>query len=55
MDAVVDNLDAYRQGFVTTLALTALSSVLALALGTLLAERRRRGRLSHATPLEVIS
>jgi glutamate transport system permease protein len=38
--AVVDNLDAYRQGFVTTLALTALSSVLALALGTVLAAMR---------------
>ena len=40
MDAVVDNLDAYRQGFVTTLALTVVSSVLALALGTLLAAMR---------------
>ena len=40
MDAVVDNLDAYRQGFVTTLALTALASVLALTLGTLLAAMR---------------
>ena len=40
MDAVVDNLDAYRQGFVTTLALTVLSSLLALALGTVLAAMR---------------
>ena len=40
MDAVVDNLDAYRQGFLTTLALTVLASVLALALGTLLAAMR---------------
>jgi glutamate transport system permease protein len=40
MDAVVDNLDAYRQGFLTTLALTVLASALALALGTLLAAMR---------------
>jgi glutamate transport system permease protein len=40
VDAILDNLDAYRQGFVTTLALTVLSSVLALALGTLLAAMR---------------
>jgi glutamate transport system permease protein len=40
VDAIVDNLDAYRQGFVTTLALAALSSVLALALGTVLAAMR---------------
>jgi glutamate transport system permease protein len=40
MDAVLDNLDAYRQGFVSTLALTVVSSVLALALGTLLAAMR---------------
>jgi glutamate transport system permease protein len=40
VDAVLDNLDAYRQGFVTTLALTVVSSVLALALGTLLAAMR---------------
>ncbi len=40
MDAVVDNLDAYRQGFVTTLALTVLGSVLALTLGTVLAAMR---------------
>jgi glutamate transport system permease protein len=40
VDAILDNLDAYRQGFVTTLTLTVLSSVLALALGTLLAAMR---------------
>ncbi|HEY2959866.1 MAG TPA: amino acid ABC transporter permease [Actinomycetota bacterium] len=40
MDAVVDNLAAYRQGFLTTLALTLLASALALVLGTLLAAMR---------------
>jgi glutamate transport system permease protein len=40
VDAVLDNLDAYREGFVTTLALTVVSSLLALALGTLLAAMR---------------
>ena len=40
MDAVFDNLDAYRQGFVTTLELSVLSSVLALLLGTVLAAMR---------------
>jgi glutamate transport system permease protein len=40
VDAIVDNLDAYRQGFVTTLALAALASALALALGTVLAAMR---------------
>ena len=40
MDAVLDNLDTFRQGFVTTLALTVVSTVLALALGTLLAAMR---------------
>jgi glutamate transport system permease protein len=40
VDAVVDNLDAKRQGFLTTLALTVLASALALALGTLLAAMR---------------
>jgi glutamate transport system permease protein len=40
MDAVLENLDAYRQGLLTTLALTVLASVLALALGTLLAAMR---------------
>jgi glutamate transport system permease protein len=40
VDAIVDNLGAYREGFLTTLALTVLSSLLALALGTLLAAMR---------------
>jgi glutamate transport system permease protein len=40
VDAVLDNLDTYREGFVTTLELSALSSVLALVLGTLLAAMR---------------
>jgi glutamate transport system permease protein len=40
VDAVLDNLDAYRQGFVTTLALTVVSTLLALVLGTLLAAMR---------------
>jgi glutamate transport system permease protein len=40
MDAVVDNLDAYRQGFVTTLELSVLASALALVLGTVLAAMR---------------
>ena len=40
MDAVFDNLDAYRQGFVTTLELSVLASVLALLLGTVLAAMR---------------
>ncbi len=40
MDAVLDNLGAYREGFVTTLELSVLSSALALVLGTLLAAMR---------------
>jgi glutamate transport system permease protein len=40
VDAVLDNLDTYREGFVTTLELSVLSSVLALLLGTLLAAMR---------------
>jgi glutamate transport system permease protein len=40
VDAILDNLDAYREGFVTTLEVSALSSVLALLLGTLLAAMR---------------
>jgi glutamate transport system permease protein len=40
VDAVLDNLDAYREGFVTTLELSVLSSLLALLLGTLLAAMR---------------
>jgi glutamate transport system permease protein len=40
VDAVLNNLDAYRQGFVTTLELSVLASVLALLLGTVLAAMR---------------
>lgn len=40
MDAVTANLDQYWRGFLTTLELTALSSALALALGTVLAAMR---------------
>jgi glutamate transport system permease protein len=40
VDAVLDNLAAYREGFVTTLELSLLSSALALVLGTLLAAMR---------------
>jgi glutamate transport system permease protein len=40
LDAIVDNLAAYRQGFLTTLELTVIASVLALVLGTLLAAMR---------------
>ena len=47
MEAVLDNLAAYREGFVATLALTAVSAVLALLLGTLLAG----ARVSPAPPL----
>jgi glutamate transport system permease protein len=40
VDAVLDNLATFRQGFVTTLALTVVATVLALLLGTLLAAMR---------------
>jgi glutamate transport system permease protein len=40
VDAVLNNLDTYREGFVTTLELSVLSSVLALVGGTLLAAMR---------------
>jgi glutamate transport system permease protein len=40
VDAVVDNLPLYWQGFRVTLGLTVLSSVLALLLGTILATMR---------------
>jgi glutamate transport system permease protein len=40
LDVIVDNLAAYRQGFLTTLALTVLASAVALVLGTLLAAMR---------------
>ena len=58
MDAILDNLDAYRQGFVTTLTLTVVSTVLALALGTLLAAMRVSPvptlRAAGATYVEVV-
>jgi glutamate transport system permease protein len=40
VDAVLDNLATFRQGFVTTLALTVVATALALLLGTLLAAMR---------------
>jgi glutamate transport system permease protein len=40
VDAVLDNLDTYREGFFTTLELSVLSAALALVLGTLLAATR---------------
>jgi glutamate transport system permease protein len=40
MEAVLDNLGAYREGFVNTLELSVLASVLALAVGTVLAAMR---------------
>ena len=58
MDAVLDNLDTFRQGFVTTLTLTVLSTVLALLLGTLLAAMRVSPvptlRAAGATYVEIV-
>jgi glutamate transport system permease protein len=58
VDAVLDNLDAYREGFVTTLEVSALSSVLALLLGTLLAAMRVSPvptlRVAGATYVELV-
>ena len=58
MDVVLDNLDTFRQGFVTTLALTVLSTVLALLLGTLLAAMRVSPvptlRAAGATYVEIV-
>jgi len=58
VDAILDNLDAYRQGFLTTLALTVVSTVLALAVGTLLAAMRVSPvptlRAAGATYVEVV-
>ena len=58
MDAILDNLDAYQQGFLTTLRLTVVSSVLAIALGTLLAAMRVSPvptlRAAGATYVEVV-
>ena len=47
MDAITGNLDLYWQGFLTTVELAALSSALALVLGTVLAAMRS----SPAPPL----
>jgi glutamate transport system permease protein len=58
VDVVLDNLDTFRQGFVTTLALTVVSTVLALALGTLLAAMRVSPvptlRAAGATYVEIV-
>ena len=58
MDPVFDNQDAYRQGLVTTLELSVLSSVLALLLGTVLAAMRVSPvptlRAAGATYVEVV-
>ncbi len=40
MDAVLDNLGAYGEGFVRTLSLTLVSGLLAVLLGTVLAAMR---------------
>ena len=58
MDAVIDNLATFRQGFVTTLALTVVSAALALLLGTLLAAMRVSPvptlRAAGATYVEIV-
>jgi glutamate transport system permease protein len=58
VDAVLDHLATFRQGFLTTLALTVVSAVLALALGTLLAAMRVSPvptlRAAGATYVEVV-
>jgi glutamate transport system permease protein len=58
VDAVIDNLDAFREGFVTTVALTVVSTVLALLLGTLLAAMRVSPvptlRAAGATYVEIV-
>ena len=58
MDVILDNLDTFRQGFVTTLTLTVLSTVLALLLGTLLAAMRVSPvptlRAAGATYVEIV-
>jgi glutamate transport system permease protein len=58
VDAVLDNLDLYWQGFRTTLSLAALSAVLALTLGTLLATMRVSPvpplRAAGATYVEIV-
>jgi len=58
VDVVLDNLDTFRQGFVTTLTLTVVSTVLALLLGTLLAAMRVSPvptlRAAGATYVEIV-
>jgi glutamate transport system permease protein len=58
VDVVLDNLDTFRQGFVNTLALTVVSTVLALLLGTLLAAMRVSPvptlRAAGATYVEIV-
>jgi glutamate transport system permease protein len=58
VDAVLDNLDAYRRGFVTTLELSVLASLLALVLGTVLAAMRVSPvpilRAAGATYVEIV-
>jgi glutamate transport system permease protein len=58
VDVILDNLDTFRQGFVTTLTLTVLSTVLALLLGTLLAAMRVSPvptlRAAGATYVEIV-
>jgi glutamate transport system permease protein len=58
VDVVLDNLDAFRQGFVTTLTLAVLSTALALLLGTLLAAMRVSPvptlRAAGATYVEIV-
>ena len=58
MDAVLDNLDAYRRGFVTTLELSVLASLLALVLGTVVAAMRVSPvpilRAAGATYVEIV-
>lgn len=50
MNAVLDNIDTYAEGFLRTLSLTAVSGVLALLLGTLLASMR----VAPATALRAV-
>jgi len=58
VDAVLDNLDAYRRGFVTTLELSVLASLLALVLGTVVAAMRVSPvpilRAAGATYVEIV-
>jgi glutamate transport system permease protein len=54
VDAVLDNLDAYRDGFVTTLEVSALSSVLALLLGAMGVSPVPTLRAAGATYVELV-